>query len=73
VPALLASSLILTSVTLYLESGVPMLLQIIIYTTALFAGCMTCHGELSRFKPDPRYLTIFYLSVAGAAPWEGYS
>ena len=68
---LLASSLILTSVTLYLESGVPMLLQIIIYTTALFAGCMTCHGELSRFKPDPRYLTIFYLSVAGGGALGG--
>jgi SAM-dependent methyltransferase len=36
---------------------------------ALFVCCMVCHGELSRRRPDPRYLTQFYLmvSVGGAA------
>ena len=36
---------------------------------ALFACCMTCHGELVALKPDPRRLTVFYLMVAagGAA------
>jgi SAM-dependent methyltransferase len=36
---------------------------------ALFVCCMVCHGELARRKPDPRYLTQFYLmiSVGGAA------
>ena len=35
---------------------------------ALFVCCMVCHGELSRRRPDPRYLTQFYLmvSVGGA-------
>lgn len=35
---------------------------------ALFVCCMVCHGELVRLKPDPRYLTSFYLmvSVGGA-------
>ena len=35
---------------------------------ALFVCCMVCHGELARRKPDPRYLTQFYLmvSVGGA-------
>ena len=34
----------------------------------LFAACMTCHGELVRQRPAPRYLTIYYLmiSVGGA-------
>ena len=36
---------------------------------ALFVCCMVCHGELSRRRPDPQYLTQFYLmiSVGGAA------
>jgi SAM-dependent methyltransferase len=35
---------------------------------ALFVCCMVCHGELARRKPDPRFLTQFYLmvSVGGA-------
>ena len=31
---------------------------------ALFVCCMVCHGELARRRPDPRYLTLFYLMVA---------
>ena len=31
---------------------------------ALFICCMVCHGELSRLKPHPRYLTGFYVTVA---------
>jgi SAM-dependent methyltransferase len=35
---------------------------------ALFVCCMVCHGELSRRRPHPRYLTQFYLMVsAGGA------
>jgi len=35
---------------------------------ALFVCCMVCHGELARSRPNPRYLTLFYLmvSVGGA-------
>jgi len=39
-------------------------LQIFIYSGALFACCMTCHGELVRLKPPATYLTSFYLIVA---------
>jgi hypothetical protein len=35
-----------------------------IFLTALFIGCIACHGELTRLKPDPRHLTSFYLMVA---------
>lgn len=38
--------------------------QVGIYAFVLFAGCMVCHGELARLKPDPRHLTLFYLVVA---------
>ena len=38
--------------------------QIAIYSAALFACCMVCHGELVRLKPSASYLTSFYLMVA---------
>ena len=31
---------------------------------SLFVGCMCCHGELARLKPEPAQLTIFYLAIA---------
>ena len=40
------------------------LIQIVTYSTLLFAICMVCHGELVRLKPHERYLTSFYLMVA---------
>lgn len=46
----------------------PMLVQLGVYLLTLFAACMVCHGEVVRHKPDPRYLTGFYLMVsAGGA------
>jgi spermidine synthase len=39
-------------------------IQIFIYSAALFACCMACHGELVRLKPSAEYLTSFYLMVA---------
>ena len=43
-------------------------LAVTVFFVGLFAACMFCHGELARMKPDPRYLTRFYLmlSVGGA-------
>jgi SAM-dependent methyltransferase len=40
-----------------------------LYCAGLFAAAMTCHGELARRRPQPRYLTTFYLmiSLGGAA------
>ena len=38
--------------------------QLFGYSAVLFVGCMICHGELSRLKPDPRHLTGFYLTIA---------
>jgi hypothetical protein len=35
-----------------------------VYTVGLFLGCVVCHGELARSKPNPDYLTHFYLSLA---------
>jgi SAM-dependent methyltransferase len=35
-----------------------------LFTGGLFVCCLFCHGELSRLKPHPRYLTSFYLMIA---------
>ena len=42
---------------------------IAVFSLALFAGCMTLHGELARLRPPPRRLTGYYLAIAagGAA------
>ena len=39
-----------------------------VFFCGLFVGCMFCHGELASMKPDPRWLTRFYLmlSLGGA-------
>lgn len=43
-------------------------LELAICFGAMFLGCMMCHGELVRLKPDPKHLTEFYLwmSAGGA-------
>ena len=35
-----------------------------LYLAGLFVSCMFCHGELARLKPDPAYLTRFYLMIS---------
>jgi hypothetical protein len=70
-PMVIVTAISLCSTILLLQrntmSGV--LLQIIVFFANLFAVCMLCHGELVRLKPNPRYLTAFYLtmSAGGAA------
>lgn len=44
--------------------GVPLIVQVTVYSTTLFAACMVCHGELYRLRPSSRHLTRFYLSLA---------
>ena len=45
--------------------------QILMYVTVLLAACMTCHGELAQRRPDPRYLTRFYLVIAAGGALGG--
>jgi len=35
-----------------------------VFILGLLFGCVACHGELARSKPNPKYLTHFYLSLA---------
>lgn len=45
--------------------------QAAIFFGLLFCSCMVCHGELVRLKPDPKYLTIFYLSISAGGALGG--
>jgi hypothetical protein len=38
---------------------------------AMFAACLLCHGELVRQRPDPRFLTSFYLMIAAGGTLGG--
>ncbi|HEY2817041.1 MAG TPA: fused MFS/spermidine synthase [Casimicrobiaceae bacterium] len=39
-------------------------IQIGVFCVGLFIACMFCHGELTRLKPAPLYLTRFYLMIS---------
>ena len=43
---------------------VSLLVQLLIYSAALFSGALLCHGELYRLRPAPRLLGAFYLWVS---------
>jgi SAM-dependent methyltransferase len=49
-------------------AGHPWSVLLPVFCSGLFVCCMFCHGELARVKPDPAYLTLFYLmcSLGGA-------
>ena len=68
---LLVISVLGVVVVYQLGTNVPLPAQIGGYSLALFACCMSCHGELVRIKPAPRYLTMFYLAVAAGGAMGG--
>jgi hypothetical protein len=66
---LLAVGIGWAALVLFRGFDVPIRIQIAAYSLALFAGCVVCHGELARSRPEPARLTAFYLTIAagGAA------
>ena len=51
--------------------GVSIVTQIAVDLGGLFAVCMVCHGELARWRPSPKYLTAFYLTIAAGGAIGG--
>ena len=45
--------------------------RIVAMLLTLFAVAMFCHGELAGMKPPPRYLTLYFLVIAGAGAVGG--
>lgn len=53
---------------MYADGDVDLLKLCVLYSAGLFICCMSLHGEWVRHRPDPAYLTGFYLagSIGGA-------
>src|SRR6266850_3319102 len=45
--------------------------QLGIYLAGLFVGCLFCHGELYRTRPEPARLTAFYLTISAGGALGG--
>jgi len=69
--SLLVPLLAILVVVLVRELAVRWPWQAAVYLGVLFVGCMVCHGELSRLRPVPRYLTSFYLLIAAGGATGG--
>ncbi len=64
----IAALAILVPAMAYLIPSLELKTAVPVFLGGLFAACMFCHGELASMKPDPRWLTRFYLmlSIGGA-------
>ena len=51
--------------------NMPIWYMLVLFGLGLFTCCMVCHGELARLKPDPKYLTHFFLTIAAGGALGG--
>ncbi len=58
-------------IALFRQDYMPAVRRLGIFALFLFAACMVLHGELSRRKPAPRFLTWYYLMIAGGGAFGG--
>jgi spermidine synthase len=56
--------LVLVFRMLYPDTGWPIIATIGLHLLTLFLVALYCHGELARTRPEPRYLTQFYLLLS---------
>ena len=49
----------------------PILLEVPLFTGALFVSSMACHGELAHLRPPAGQLTTFYLCLAAGGAFGG--
>lgn len=64
----LTGAIVCLTFLLQAGSDASLVTQVAVHFTSLFFCCMVCHGELVRLRPQPQYLTTFYLaSSAGGA------
>ena len=55
----------------YPDTPRELLIQLVVESGVLFAGCMICHGELARLQPASARLPKFYLAVAAGGALGG--
>jgi hypothetical protein len=53
------------------SANLPIKVAVPLFLMGLFTCCMVCHGELTRLKPHPRYLTHFYLMISAGGALGG--
>jgi len=51
--------------------NMPIWWMLLLFGLGLFTCCMVLHGELVRLKPDPKYLTHFYLMISAGGALGG--
>lgn len=63
VPLLFALSIAVFFVLMF-NANTTIYAQIAAYLSMLFVGCMVCHGELHRLRPNAKQLTRYYLFIS---------
>jgi hypothetical protein len=58
-------------ITVDTTGSMPIWWMLVLFGLGLFTCCMVCHGELVLLKPDPKYLTQFYLTIAAGGALGG--
>jgi len=53
------------------EGNLPIVIVVLLFSLGLFLCAMACHGELALLKPQPRYLTHFYLTISAGGALGG--
>jgi len=53
------------------DYGDSLIAQAVAHAMVLFLICMVCHGELAKSKPQPRYLTMYFLTVSAGGALGG--
>jgi spermidine synthase len=53
------------------SGNMPIWWMLVLFGLGLFTCCMVCHGELARLKPDPKYLTHFFLTISAGGALGG--
>lgn len=48
----------------YPQDSIELLQQLVIQCGAVFFGCMICHAEMVRLRPEPKRLPKFYLAIS---------
>jgi len=64
-----AVAMVLATLLMLQSADTSLVLQVLVAFGGMFLGCLVCHGELVRRRPEPARLTQFYLviSAGGAA------
>jgi len=70
-PAFIAFAGVLLGFLFPAARNASILVLVPVFVAGLFVCAMVCHGELYRLRPDPAYLTTFYLMISAGGALGG--